>query len=160
MSASVAYEASGLYLALAMDKDVNNGAYSSGVGVGRDAMRLVATYTMDALQLGAMLQTSETSNEGIGGGAKADEEGLLLSAAYTMGKNVLKGQVAMNNFDYGGGAEDDVMFIGVGVDHNFTAMTKAFVQVSVLSVDESLPAPLVTTDTDDTILTVGMQTKF
>lgn len=160
MSASVAYETAGLYLALAMDKDANNGAYNSAAGVGRDAIRLVATYTMDALQLGAMLQTSESANEGVGGFAKADEEGVLLSAAYTMGKNVLKGQVAMNNFDYGGGFEDDLTFIGVGVDHNFTAMTKAFAQVSVLSVDVGGPAPFVGTDTDDTILTVGMQTKF
>ncbi len=160
MSASVAYETAGLYLALAMDKDANNGAYNSAAGVGRDAIRLVATYTMDALQLGAMLQTSESANEGVGGFAKADEKGVLLSAAYTMGKNVLKGQVAMNNVDYGGGFEDDLTFIGVGVDHNFTAMTKAFAQVSVLSVDVGGPAPFVGTDTDDTILTVGMQTKF
>ncbi len=160
MSASVAYEAAGLYLALAMDKDVNNGAYNSAPGVGRDGVRLAATYTMDALQLGAMIQSTETSNEGVGGVAKADEQGFLLSAAYTMGKNVLKGQVALNNVDYGGGAEDDLMFIGVGADHNFTAMTKAFAQVSVISVDQGLPAPLVGTDTDDTILTIGMQTKF
>lgn len=160
MSASVAYEAAGLYLALAIDKDVNNdptnGAFSAAVGDGRDAVRLVATYAMDALQFGAMIQTSETSEEGIGGAAQDDEEGLLVSAAFTMGKNVLKGQVAMVNHDFGGGAEADDMFIGVGVDHNFTGMTKAFAQVSVLSSDN----PGAVADTDDTVLTVGMQTKF
>lgn len=160
MSASVAYEAAGLYLALAMNKDVNNdptnGSFSATPGDGRDAMRLVATYAMDALQLGAMLQTSETSEEGVGGIAKDDEEGLLVSAAFTMGKNVLKGQVAMVNHDFGGGAEADDMFVGVGADHNFTDLTKAFAQVSMLSTDNSGAAP----DTDDTVLTVGMQTKF
>lgn len=157
ISASVAYDAAGLYLALAMDSGVSDGAFSDVSN--RDAVRLVATYTMDTLQLGAMLQTAENSDDLLAGG-QADEEGLLVSAALTMGKNVLKGQVAMNNVDYGGGFEDDLTFIGVGVDHNFTDMTKAFAQVSVLSVDVGGPAPFVGTDTDDTVLTVGMQTKF
>lgn len=151
MSASVAYEASGLYVALAMDKDASNGNFSGLTN--RDIVRLSATYTMDALQLGAMLQTSESSDNVLAG--QDDEEAILVSAAYTMGKNVLKGQVAMVNNDFGGGAEADTLFIGVGADHNFTQMTKAFAQLSMTSIDNSPGA-----DTDDTILTVGMQTKF
>lgn len=157
ISASVAYEASGLYLALAMDSGVSHGAFSDATN--RDAMRLVATYTMDTLQLGAMFQTAENSDD-LAAGGQADEEGLLVSAALTMGKNVLKGQVAMVTYDYGSGAEDEGLFAGVGVDHNFTDMTKAYAQLSMLSVDESLPAPLVDTDADDTVLSFGMQTKF
>lgn len=157
ISASVAYEASGLYLALAMDSGVSHGAFSDATN--RDAVRLVATYTMDTLQLGAMFQTAENSDDLLAGG-QADEEGLLVSAALTMGKNVLKGQVAMVTYDYGSGAEDEGLFAGVGVDHNFTDMTKAYAQLSMLSVDESLPAPLVGADSDDTVLSLGMQTKF
>lgn len=153
ISASVAYEAAGLYLALAMDSGVSDGAFSDATN--RDAMRLVATYTMDALQLGAMLQTSENSDD-LAAGGQDDEEGLLVSAAFTMGKNVLKGQVAMVNRDFGGGAEADGMFVGVGADHNFTDMTKAYAQISMLSADNAGAAA----DTDDTVLTVGMQTKF
>ena len=150
MSASVAYEAGSLYLAAAMDKDAANGAFNQTNA--RDAIRLVATYTMDALQFGAMIQTSEVSDEALSG--QDDEEGFLLSAAYTMGKNVVKGQVAMVNDDLGGGVEVDSTFIGLGFDHNFTQMTKAFAQISMLNFDAGAA------DADDTVLTVGMQTKF
>lgn len=150
MSASVAYEAGGLYLAAAMDKDAANGAFNQTNA--RDAIRLVATYTMDALQFGAMIQTSEVSDEALSG--QDDEEGFLLSAAYTMGKNVVKGQVAMVNDDLGGGVEVDSTFIGLGFDHNFTQMTKAYAQISMLNYDAGAA------DADDTVLTVGMQTKF
>lgn len=155
MSASVVYAADGLYLAAAVDKDASNGAFSQAAA--RDAIRLVATYTMDALQLGAMIQTSETSDENFPGGqGQDDEEGLLVSAAYSMGKHTFKGQVAMVNDDFGGGSEVDATFIGVGYDHNCSQMTKMFAQVSMLNIDPSGAA----TDTDDTVLTVGMQTKF
>lgn len=150
MSASVAYEAGSLYLAAAMDKDVADGPFNQTNA--RDAIRLVATYTMDALQFGAMIQTSEVSDEALSG--QDDEEGFLLSAAYTMGKNVVKGQVAMVNDDLGGGVEVDSTFIGLGFDHNFTQMTKAFAQISMLNFDAGAA------DADDTVLTVGMQTKF
>ncbi|MDO8266564.1 MAG: porin [Moraxellaceae bacterium] len=153
ISASVAYDAAGLYLALAMDSGVSSGPFNDVTN--RDAVRLVATYTMDALQLGAMLQTSENSDD-LAAGGQDDEEGVLVSAAFTMGKNVLKGQVAMVNRDFGGGAEADGMFVGVGADHNFTDMTKAYAQISMLSADNAGAAA----DTDDTVLTVGMQTKF
>jgi len=157
MSVSVSYEADGLYLAAAMDKDVNNVAspFSAAVGDARDTIRLTGTYTMDALQLGAMIQTSETSEEGVGGVAKDDEEGVLVSASYTMDKHVIKGQVAMVNDDFGGGAETDYTFIGLGYDHNCSQMTKMFAQVSMLNIDAGGGA-----DADDTVLTVGMQTKF
>lgn len=154
LSASVAYEQGGLYLALAADAWARNQFDAlNPPGDEKETMRLVATYTMDTLQLGAMIQTSQNSDEAVSG--QDDEEGFLLSAAYTMGKNVIKGQVAMVNNDFGGGAEADTLFIGVGADHNFTQMTKAFAQLSMTSIDNSPGA-----DTDDTILTVGMQTKF
>lgn len=156
VSASVTYEADNLYLAAAMDKDVNNNAnpFSSAVGDGRDAIRLTGVFTMDALQLGAMLQTSETSDEGPGGIAQDDETVMLVSAAYNMGKHTFKGQVALVNDDFGGGAETDYTFLAVGYDHNFTQTTKAFAQVASLNADNSV------VETDDTVVSLGMQTKF
>jgi predicted porin len=158
ISASVTYETKNLYLAAAMDKDVNNSfnAFSSAVGDGRDAIRLTGMFTMDALQFGAMFQTSETSNEGVGGIAKDDETVMLVSAAYNMGKHTIKGQAALVNDDFGGGAETDMTFLAVGYDHNCTQTTKVFAQVSALNIDNAAPA----VDTDDTVVSVGMQTKF
>jgi predicted porin len=166
MSAAVAYEANGLYVAAAVDKDVNNtgvpftGAnmFSATPGDGRDTMRLVGTYTMDALVVGAMLQSSESSDEGPAAAAKRDQEALVLSAAYTMGKNVIKGQLATVEDETGPGADVETMFIGVGFDHNFTQMTKAFAQVLLQEVDNS--TPLATPNGDDSVFSIGMQTKF
>ena len=62
---------------------------------------------MDALQFGAMIQTSEFASKTNSIISDMDEESILLSAAYTMGKNVLKGQYVMAKYDLGAGAEID-----------------------------------------------------
>lgn len=154
VSASVAYNAGGLYVALAMDNEVSGGSYAAATA--RDALRLTATYTMDALQLGALLQTAETSDEALA--AKNDEEALLLSAAFTMGKNVFKGQLVMANNDFGTPDEQEVMAVALGMDHNFTQMTKVFGQVGMAQTDSV--GGVAGTDADDSVFTLGMQTKF
>ncbi len=169
ISVSVVFDSNGLYLAAAMDNDIVDGLISDTVQdlfsaiplpypgdepFARDAVRLTAGYTMDALQLGAMIQTSEFANEN-NSGFSMDEESILLSAAFTMGKNVIKGQYVMSNYDLGAGAEIDASALIVGIDHNFTAMTKAFAQIGLSKYE-------VTgfNDVDANVLTVGMQTKF
>lgn len=133
ISASVTYEADSLYAALAMDKDV----------AGFDSViRLAAGYKMDALQLGAMIQQSDTG--------AADWMSFLVSAAYTMDKNVLKAQVISS--------EDQVDVISVGGEHNFTEATKAYLHVATASWEAAAAASGV--DSDDTVVTIGMQTKF
>lgn len=169
ISVSVVFDSNGLYLAAAMDNDIVDGLISDTVQdlfnaiplpypgdepFARDAVRLTAGYTMDALQLGAMIQTSEFANEN-NTGFSMDEESILLSAAYTMGKNVLKGQYVMANYDLGAGAEIDSSALIVGMDHNFSQMTKVFAQLG-LSTTEVTGA----NDLDANVLTVGMQTKF
>ncbi|MGB4342607.1 MAG: porin [Moraxellaceae bacterium] len=169
ISVSVVFDSNGLYLAAAMDNDIVDGLISDTVQAlfnaiplpypgdepfARDAVRLTAGYTMDALQFGAMIQTSEFANEN-NTGFSMDEESILLSAAYTMGKNVLKGQYVMANYDLGAGAEIDSSALIVGMDHNFTQTTKVFAQLG-LSTTEVTGA----NDLDANVLTVGMQTKF
>lgn len=133
ISASVAYEQGGLYLAAAVDQGGED-----GVQLDEDTIRVTATYTMDALQLGAMVQNSEPSD-----GSADDVNSFLVSAAYTMGKNVLKGQFMST--------EDVVDVIAVGGEHNFTGMTKAYVHVAMGDWDN---------DDQDTVVSLGMQTKF
>lgn len=148
VSASVAFEQGGLYLAAAIDKGGDAGAQ-----LNQDNIRVTATYTMDALQLGALVQTSELS---AGGG---DEESALLSAAYTAGKNVFKGQLIMTNEEIGASPDDqETMVVALGMDHNFTGMTKAFAQLGMGQTDNV--GGVNGADADDTIVTVGMQTKF
>lgn len=169
ISVSVVFDSNGLYLAAAMDNDIVDGLVSDTVQAlfnaiplpypgdepfARDAVRLTGGYTMDALQLGAMIQTSEFANEK-NTGFSMDEESILLSAAYTMGKNVLKGQYVMANYDLGAGAEIDSSALIVGMDHNFSQMTKVFAQLGLTTTEVSGAD-----DLDANVLTVGMQTKF
>lgn len=165
ISVSVVFESNGLYLAAAMDNDIVDGLIDStledllggpvpGEPFARDAIRLTGGYTMDALQLGAMIQTSEFANENNTGFAM-DEESVLLSAAYTMGKNVLKGQYVMSNYDFGAGNEIDASALIVGMDHNFSQMTKVFAQLGLTAYEATG-----FNDLDENVLTVGMQTKF
>ena len=150
ISASVAYEQGGLYVAAAIDQG-SDSAVATVSQLTTDTLRLTAVYTMDALQLGALVQTSEAS---AGGG---DQESVLLSAAYTAGKNVFKGQLVMNNTDFGTPDDEEIMALAFGMDHNFTQMTKAFAQLGLAQTDN---VGGFVGDADDTIVTVGMQTKF
>lgn len=167
-SLSVVYEAGGLYLAAAMDNDIVDGLvvdlvtdlaaavpfpYPGDEALSRDAIRLTGVYSADTVQVGAMLQTSEFSNDEAG--FDLDEQSILLSASLAMGKNTLKGQLIMANADLGGGAEIDTTAIELGVDHNFTAMTKVFGQLALINVDAGAGA-----ESDNTVIGVGMQTKF
>lgn len=152
-STSVAYEANGLYAALAYDNQVSSGSFNNTTA--RDALRLTGTYTMDALQFGALVQTSKLSN-----GANDDQEqSLLLSAAYTMDKCVFKGEIISSNQEFGASPDDQkTMLIAVGMDHNFTKMTKAYGQVGYAQVDNVGGVNGV--DANDSVFSIGMQTKF
>lgn len=147
ISASVAYEQGGFYLAAAVDQGNDD-----GVDLDQDTIRVTATYTMDALQLGALVQTSEDS---AGGG---DEESVVVSAAYTAGKNVFKGQVIMSNEEDLGPEEEETLAIEVGMDHNFTQATKVYAMVGLGQVDNV--NGVAGADGDDTVVALGMQTKF
>ncbi len=154
ISAAVAYQASGLYLALGYDKAVSDGAFVPLTN--RDTIRATATYTMDMLSLGALLQTSENSDEAVAG--QDDEKALLLSAAYAMGQGALKAQVIMAKRDFGTPDEQETLGLAVGYDHNFTQQTKAYAQLGMAKTDNLGGAA--NTNADDTVLTVGMLTKF
>lgn len=146
ISASVAYEANGLYLALGIDQGDGIGA---NAGTDQDTIRVTGTYTADALQLGALLQTSENSD----GAFDAEEKTLLLSAAYTMGDNVLKAQFINSTEDTSPTTDQKDTVLAVGLDHNFTQMTKAYAQIGMDKRDAGA-------DADGSVFTVGMQSKF
>lgn len=156
-SASAVFEQGGLYAALGIDKDVSNGNFSSAVNTARDTTRLTLAYTMDALQLGALLQTSEISEEGAASAFKDDQTALLLSAGFSLdSKNVVKGQLIMTKDEFAIPAPDtEVTAIELGFDHNFTKMTKAYAQLGFAKTDNGGP-----TDQEDSVISVGMHTRF
>ncbi|MDP2228492.1 MAG: porin [Moraxellaceae bacterium] len=137
VSASVAYEAGGLYVALG--HEIGDDALAGGAG-GFDITRLTATYTMDALQFGAMYQQAEDLTAG---SSKVDS--FLVGAAYTMDKNVFKAQFVST--------EDTVDAILLGVEHNYSQMTKAYVHASQAKWDTA-------GDPEDTVISIGMLTRF
>lgn len=165
ISASIAYDAAGLYVALGMDKDVADStaaelvAYLGGPGSAdlwaHDAFRLTGTYTMDAFQIGALIQKAEATNSDLLG-TSMDEKSFLLSAAFTMGDNVIKGQYVKANYDLDGpGIEVDRQGFFLGFDHNFTQMTKVYAQAGMAKTDIDGADSM-----DDKYFSVGMLTKF
>ncbi|MGH8492619.1 MAG: porin [Moraxellaceae bacterium] len=150
-SLAVAYEAAGLYAALAYDKNVNSDAFDPADN--RDTLRLTGTYTAGAMQLGAMLQTSEMSDEAVGG--QDDQDAVLFSAGFGLDdKNVAKAQFIYTKEDFGAGGDAKRMTLELGLDHNFTKMTKVYAQTAYAQTDAD------SGDFDDAMFGVGMLTKF
>jgi predicted porin len=148
-SVAVAYEAAGLYAALAFDKNVNDGEFDAATN--RDTIRLTGTYTEGAMQLGAMLQTSELSDDA----ATDDRDSVLLSAGFGLDdKNVAKAQFIYTKADMGAGDDGKRMTLELGLDHNFTKQTKAYAQAAYAKTDSDAG------DADDATFGVGMLTKF
>lgn len=151
MSAAVQYETKDLYLAAAIDSEADSGPYNPAGG--RDTIRLTGVFTMGALQLGGLVQSSEVSS----GAVDNQETSFLVSAAYTAGKNVFKGEVILSNEEDLSADDEETLLVALGMDHNFTQMTKVYGQVALAQIDNAGGSG---NDADDSILTVGMQTKF
>lgn len=151
VSAAVAYDTDALHLALAVNMGDGQGA---NAGTDRDTIRLTGTYTMDALQIGALLQTSKLSD----GAVDQKQDSILLGAAYTMGKNVFRGEVISSTEDDLGPDSQDTLAVAIGMDHNFTQMTKVYAQYGMAKVSND--GGVTGVDVDASVLSVGMLTKF
>lgn len=109
VSASVTYQANDLFLAAAMDKDIDR----------QDLMRLIAKYNISNLTLGAMYQQNEDSLDS----DLKDESGYLLSAAYKMDNITLKAQYGAIE-DNADNDEEDTL--SLGADYKLSSKTKLF----------------------------------
>lgn len=160
LSASVTWEASDLYLALAMDKGVLNGS-SAGAELNSDYLditRLVAGYKLDALSLGLMYQLAEESFD-VGGNTDEDKS-LLLSVGYKLGDATLKAQFSTTEGDDGndtaGDKDREVTQLALGADYSLGKATTVYAFYSTLEDDEG------TSGDDDNydVLSVGIDQKF
>lgn len=123
LSASVVYDKEGLYLALAMDKDIpgNSGIVSSVVevfeqayllpvtgdisGLYVDNTRLVAGYSTDSFEVGFLYGMQEEANSG----GTYEDSSMVLSGAYKTGDWKFKAQYGVTETD---DLDTDVLAIG------------------------------------------------
>lgn len=106
-SASVTYSSGPLYLALALDSDID--------GVDVDTTRLVGQWTAGNFAVGLLHQTAEFAAE--------DEEVLFVSAYYNL-TDTVKLKVQNGTVDnYGGGIDDEGDMTAFGVDFSLSKKT-------------------------------------
>ena len=105
-SASMTYTDGVFYAGLSVDNNMIN----------NDVLRLVTQYRLGDLQLGALYERSKNSKN-----TRGTQDGVFVSAAYTMDKYVLKAQTGMSDQRRDGGRQTSL-----GVDYNFNGDSKVF----------------------------------
>jgi predicted porin len=139
VSASLAYEAAALYVALAYDTDV---LFNT-----QDTIRLVATYTINALQLGGIYTTSDKDEAPLFGSGEDSEDGIGVSAAYTLGKHVIKAQYITSEQKV-----EDGSSLSLGVDCIQSKATKLYTFLTIRDGEADLA--------QESNLGVGIQHNF
>lgn len=131
-STAVKFNQDGLYAALAYDLDVE--------GEGKETIRLVGSYKIQDLTLGAIW--SQYKVEG-----QDNQDGFLLSAAYKMGSNTFKLQHATSDIKAEGGEQTSL-----GMDHKLGKNTKVFGFYTMQDADAA--------NSDKNWLAVGLEHSF
>lgn len=137
ISALVDYTLDNLYVALAVDKDVDQ----------QDAVRLVGQYQFDNFQLGLMLQQNEDQ------ASTLDERGFFISAMYTLDKIALKAQFGRVEDDED---DDEEQTASVGADYKLGSATKLFTYYTRNEDSDGLTD----VETRDKVFGVGIEHKF
>jgi predicted porin len=137
-SASVSYSNENLYVALAMDTDVD----------GLDGTRVAATYKIDAFTVGALIDQTEPNT-----GTGTEDDAYIISGAYKVGQTTLKLQFGSSEETSGSTSVTDEQ-IAVGADYKLGDKTKLYAYYSMLENDVS-PKTL-----DKTFLGGGLEHKF
>lgn len=111
-SAAVAYEANDLYAAIALDQDVEQ--------EDAEAARFVTTYSLDAWQLGALLETTDPA-------VGDSESGWLVSGVYTVNQWAFKAQGGSGyQENRETGLLEDADTLSLGADYRLAKNAKAF----------------------------------
>jgi predicted porin len=157
ISTSVAYDKSGLYLALGYDKEVagNLGLVASNVG-RRDSLRAAASYKLADLTLGAMYQTSKAVNvPAVAPTVAETEDAWLISAAYKIDKTTLKAQYGAAKNDAAANADERSRYT-VGVDYALAPQTKVYGYYTGYEKDTGLVA----SSAESKTLAMGLEYNF
>ncbi len=152
-SASVSFTNNMIYAALAHDSEVTSSLYT-GIDTDYDFIsgktpfdttRLVGQLTSGPIQVGLMYQMAESSDQTEAfteDAADAEQDGFLLSGAYTIGQTVLKAQYTSATTEFSDGPdsiETDAEMIGLGVDQKLSAQTTVFGYYNMLSYEDDTP---------------------
>ena len=132
ISASVVYSTDEVFAAFAMDDSVG----------GFDNIRLTGQIKVQDAKIGLIYQISEPSD-----GPGDDEDGIILSASYKLGKETLKFQYGVSDMKDAGLEQ-----VSVGIDHKLEKKTNlyAFLTSTTTDVDAD----------EELILAAGIQHKF
>ncbi|WKD51339.1 porin [Microbulbifer spongiae] len=106
VSVSIAYDNNGVYLAYAVDQDVEEN--------DRDVQRFVAQYNIGPLQVGALFEDQEKAD-----GSR--QEGWMGSVAYKIEPWTLKAQYGQSDI-----VKEDGKTYSLGVDYKFSSAAKVF----------------------------------
>lgn len=153
ISTSVVYDnqEAGLYLALAMDKEMPTAAIIAN-NARHDGMRVAAAYKISDLTLSAIYGNSEVAQDGNANDGD-DETGYQVGAAYKMGNNVLKFQYGMAEAD---AVNQERSQWSLGIDHNLTSKTRAFAFYTLQNTENTLA----NTEVEKTSLAFGVEHNF
>lgn len=146
IQASVAFEQGGLYLALARAQDSSDAQNDIADPFTRvDMTRLVAHYSADAFEVGALYQITEEVTSGV----DSENTSMVVSGAFKIDRIKLKAQYGITEGDVTG---EEVTMMGVGADYKLAKASKAFVYMTSLEQDQA--------DTENQVFGVGLEHKF
>lgn len=140
-SVAVTYKTDALFASLAWEEGFDGVDDEGGI---RAAVQGKVT---DALKLGAMVQLTEDDNNTLEG------TGVVLSAAFTAGKNTFKAQYSTEEVENTvSNVKTDTSLMNIGVDHKLNKKTKVFAYYGGLNNDGVAADP--------STIAVGMEVKF
>ncbi|MGI1677541.1 MAG: porin [Cellvibrionaceae bacterium] len=137
-SLSFDYSIDNIYLALAVDRDID----------GLDLERIVGQFTFGAFTLGAMVQQAEQTNGNL------EEQGVFVSGAFKFGDNALKAQFGTNDKE-AGSTDSEEQTISLGYDRKLAKSTKAFAYITA-----NVDTDNANDEAEQTVFGVGLEHKF
>ncbi|MFL0803669.1 MAG: porin [Agarilytica sp.] len=136
VSASVTFEQDDLYIAAALDQNLNDG----GIAEDLDVFRLVAQYKIADIQLGALYESADPATGD-------DADGIFGSVKYTMDKIAIKAQYGTSDIREEGGDT-----LSIGADYKISKPLKVFAYYTQHGADDDA--------IDEDYLGVGVELKF
>jgi predicted porin len=166
-SAGLTYKADGLYLALARDENVKSGSTEKDY---LDITRLVASYKMGDLTLGAIIQSAEDGDNYSDNITNAtdesyDEDSYTISAKYKTGNFTWKLQYGEGEYEVkdGGAVEDEAETEALvfGVDYKMGKKTKVYGYYSTIETEYDYDGFAASDlEEDEVVYGIGMEHKF
>lgn len=121
-SVRAGYRTGGLYLSAAMESQ------SHGTAEDRDAMRAVATYTIDNLRLGLIWENLDFGTD--------EQRGYGLNAGYRVGANTFKAQYLLSD-ESDNGVDNGASMLSVGIDRKLADTTSVYAMYAMIENDDN-----------------------